>query len=236
MGMISGSMLMFEILIYFRIAKESMSLSRMLTPLWIITTLAILNGIVCKTQHILSLFSWILLFIFMMLVVLRVDYGFTTIEANVIVAPVILLLTVVTFIWLYILYGHKIGYFRLTQWQVKASLLYSLGTVTSLASIMLLVNWWSYYPFGTGMRFLMCVLTPLTVALVGFAAWSVNRDEFERLLRFGGQVAVHPMKLRFEKNGWTAVDGIGVVTVPMLGLIEYVVCLIFLYITGMGSL
>jgi hypothetical protein len=222
MGMISGSLLVFEILIYIRIAKESISLSRMLTPLWVIATMAILNGIVCKTQHLLSLFSWILLFVFIMLLILRVDYGFTLIGANVIIAPLMFLLTLVTFIWLYILYGHRVGYFRLTQWQLKAGILYSLGTVMSLISIILLVNWWSYYPFGAGMRLLMCILTPLIVALVGFGAWSVNRDEFERLLRFGGQAKVHPKKLRFERNGWTAVEGIGVVSIPMLGDIEYV--------------
>ena len=222
MGMISGSMLVFEILIYIRIARESISLSRMLTPVWVIATMGILNGIVCKTQHIVSLFSWILLFVFMMLLILRVDYGFTLIGANAIVTPLMVLLSLVTCIWLYILYGHKVGYFRLTRWQLKAGILYSLGTVISLVSIMLLVNWWSNYPFDAGMRLFMCILTPLIVALVGFGAWSVNRDEFERLLRFGGQAAVHPMKLRFERNGWTAVEGIGVVSVPMLGDIEYV--------------
>jgi hypothetical protein len=61
------------------------------------------------------------------------------------------------------------------------------------------------------------ILAPIVVALVGFGAYFISRDEIERLLKYGGQSAVMPMRLRLETNGWTSVASKGVVTIPMLG-------------------
>jgi len=65
------------------------------------------------------------------------------------------------------------------------------------------------------------LLTPIVVALAGCGAYLVSRDEFDRLLKDGGQSAVVPMRLRLEKDGWTSVRSKGVVTIPMLGEVQY---------------
>jgi len=57
----------------------------------------------------------------------------------------------------------------------------------------------------------------MVVCLVGMGAWAVSRDEFARLLLYGGQAAVHPMRLRLEAKGWTSVESNGVTTIPMFG-------------------
>jgi hypothetical protein len=55
------------------------------------------------------------------------------------------------------------------------------------------------------------------VVLVGMGAWVVSRNEFGRLLLYGGQAQVHPRRLRFDANGWTSVQGSGVKNIPMFG-------------------
>jgi hypothetical protein len=79
-------------------------------------------------------------------------------------------------------------------------------------------------PVEVETRLFVVVLAPLVVTLVGMGAWVVSRDEFSRLLLYGGQAAVHPRKLRWESNGWTSVQGRGVVNIPMFGEVRYVMC------------
>jgi hypothetical protein len=70
-------------------------------------------------------------------------------------------------------------------------------------------------------RLFVVILAPLVVCLVSMGAWVVSRDEFGRLLLYGGQAAVHPMKLRWEGKGWTSVQGKGVTVIPMFGEVSF---------------
>jgi hypothetical protein len=64
-------------------------------------------------------------------------------------------------------------------------------------------------------------LAPLVVCMFGMGAWVVSRDEFARLLLYGGQSAVHPMRLKWETKGWTCVQGKGVALIPMFGEVSF---------------
>jgi hypothetical protein len=72
-----------------------------------------------------------------------------------------------------------------------------------------------------GVQLIMVFLICLSVALLSLGAFSVSRDELERLFQYGGQIVVHPKKLRFERHGWNAVDSKGIMLVPMFGEIRY---------------
>ena len=60
-------------------------------------------------------------------------------------------------------------------------------------------------------------LAPFVVALAGLGAYLVTRDEYDRLLRYGGQSLNTPMRLRLEENGWNSVVDNGVASIPMFG-------------------
>jgi hypothetical protein len=132
--------------------------------------------------------------------------------------PLVAVLTISSASLIYIVYGHQIGYYRLTESQLTAGNLYSLA---ALICIVLLVMIGEVIPLSRPVevetRLFVVILAPLIVCLVGMAAWVVSRDEFGRLLLYGGQSAVHPMILRWEAKGWTCVQGKGVTVIPMFG-------------------
>ncbi len=217
-GAISLSLFIFEILLYFRLSSiVSFSLAEVLTPLWIIVGVGIIDGIICKTQHITRVFSWILVLTFMVLLVRRYDYNDEDLRLRIILGPPVGLLAMAMGSLTYILYGHLIGYFRLTHSQLNAGILYTLGTIGvgvlfGLFSIMHMAR-----PNVFQMRVVMVAIAPLSVALLGLGAWAITRDEFEKLLQQGGQASIQPKKLRLERAGWTTVDTKGSTTIPMFG-------------------
>lgn len=221
-GLLSFCVFLFEILIYIRLARGSISLSGALFPLWVLLTGGIINGVVCKTQDFLRLLCWVLAFASMILMILKVDYGDDMIRWRMVLSPIIAVLVIVSASLLYIVYGHQIGYYRLTESQLTAGNLYSLA---ALICIVLIVMIGEVIPLNRPVevetRLFVVILAPLVVCLVGMGAWVVSRDEFARLLLYGGQSAVHPMKLRWESKGWTTVQGKGVVAIPMLGEVNY---------------
>jgi hypothetical protein len=225
-GVLSFSIFVLELLIYIRLAgRRNMSLSVVLLPLWIMVGGGIADGVVCKTQHFVRVVCWILLMTAMILVCLKVDYSFDTITWRIIISPIVSVLSISSATLIYIVHGHQIGYYRLTESQLTAGNLYSLAALMSIVLVIVIgevipLN----RPVEVETRLFVVVLAPLVVTLVGMGAWVVSRDEFSRLLLYGGQAAVHPRKLRWESNGWTSVQGRGVVTIPMFGEVRYVMC------------
>ncbi|GAX09735.1 hypothetical protein FisN_19Lh205 [Fistulifera solaris] len=221
-GLLSFCLFLFEILIYIRLTRRSISLTGALFPLWILLTGGIVNGIICKTQDLLRILCWFLAFSSVVLTILKVDYGDDSIRWRLVLIPIIAFLAIVSASLLYIIYGHQIGYYRLTESQLTAGNLYSLA---ALICIVLIVMIGEVIPLNRPVevetRLFVVILAPLVVCLVGMGAWVVSRDEFARLLLFGGQAAVHPMKLRWESKGWTTVQGKGVVAVPMFGEVNF---------------
>jgi hypothetical protein len=222
-GLLSFCVFLFEILMYIRVARGTISLGAAFTPLWLLVVVGIIDGLICKTQHLLRVVCWILTFSAMVMTVLKVDYGYDSIRWRVVVSPVVTVLSVASCSLIYIVYGHQIGYYRLTESQLTAGNLYSLA---ALICIVLIVMIGEVIPLSRPVeietRLMVVILAPLVVSLVGMGAWVVSRDEFGRFLLYGGQSAIHPMKLKWEAlHGWTSVQGKGVTVIPMFGEVAF---------------
>jgi hypothetical protein len=222
-GLVSFGVFIFEILIYFKLAKERLSLTFCFFPIWVMVLGGIMDGIICRTQHFLRLICWVLVLVTMILLCLKCDNGHDTIRWRVIVSPIVTLLSVASATLIYIVYGHQVGYYQLTESQLTAGNLYSLA---ALISIVLVVVIGEVIPLARPVeietRVFVVLMAPLVVVLVGMGAWVVSRDEFGRLLLYGGQAQVHPKKLRWEGKGWTTIQGKGVTNIPMFGEVRYV--------------
>ena len=224
-GSISSLIFIFEILLYFRLSFNQISMTVVFTPLWIIVGYGIIDGIICKTQHSSRVFSWFLALSFMVLLVLKVDYGYDEeVTERIILGPLVAFLAIVMGTLTYILYGYRIGYFRLTDSQMSAGVLYLLGTIGISVLLTIVTCMHMSRPNVFEIRVAMVALAPLSIALMGLGAWAITRDEFENLLQYGGQAAIQPKKLILEKRGWIAVEGKGATTIPMFGEVRYEAC------------
>lgn len=223
-GLLSFCLFVFEILLYFRLSRGSISLATAFTPLWIVVTCGILDGIICKSQNAVRLLCWILFLVGMILVVLKVDNVVEILRWGIVFTPIVALLVIISIFLVYIVYGHRVGYFRLTESQLTAGIMYSASALVSIVLVIVFVIFLSSNrPMELQIRLFITFLAPLVVSLVGLGAWAICRDEFNRLLLHGGQPSVHPMKLRFESKGWTCSEGKGVITIPLFGEVRYVV-------------
>jgi len=217
-GLLSFCTFIFEVLVYVRIAKGTVTLGACFVPLWFIVVGGMLDGIICKTQSFFRLLCWILVFSSMVMAVMRVDYGFTQLPWEIIVTPIVVVLSFASLALMYIVYGHQVGYYRLTESQLTAGILYSMSALITIVLVVVVakimpVN--TLVPIET--RIFVVIMPPLVVCLTGMGAYAVSRDEFGRLLLYGGQAAVHPMKLRWESKGWNSVITKGVTVIPMFG-------------------
>mmetsp|Transcript_6406 Transcript_6406/g.18022 ORF Transcript_6406/g.18022 Transcript_6406/m.18022 type:complete len:636 (-) Transcript_6406:1604-3511(-) len=222
-GVLSFFVFLFEILMFIRLTRKSISLSAAFIPLWLLVAGGIFDGFVCKTQHFLRVICWLLSFTAMLLLVLKIDYERDEIRWRFVVFPVVLVLSVASGSLMYIVYGHQIGFYKLTEAQLTAGNLYALA---SLICIILVVMIGEVIPLSRPVevetRLFVVVLAPLVVCLTGMGAWVVSRDEFSRLLLYGGQAAVHPKRLRWvPRDGWTCVQGKGVTVIPMFGEVSF---------------
>jgi len=192
-------------------------------PIWIIVLAGIIDGMICKTQHFLRVLCWALLLSSMIMAVLRVDCHVYQISWRLIILPLVLILFIAGGTLVYMVYGHQIGYFRLTESQLTAGILYAMSVLICIVLLVVMgeiITMAKPVEFET--RLFIVTLAPLVMSLMGVGAWAVSKDEFRRLQRHGGQSAVHPMKLKFEPEGWTAVEGRGVANIPMFGEVRYV--------------
>jgi hypothetical protein len=187
-----------------------------------LVTGGIIDGLVCRTQHFLRVVCWILVFLAMFLTVLKVDYRYDDIRWRIVVSPIIAMMGIASGTLLYIIYGHQIGYYRLTESQLTAGNLYALA---ALICIILFIIIGEVMPLARPVemetRLFVVLMAPILVSLVGMGAWVVSRDEFSRLLLYGGQAAVHPQILQWQPQGWTCVQGKGVVNIPMFGEVRF---------------
>jgi hypothetical protein len=221
-GVLSLLFGVFELFLYIRLAMGRLSLAVTLAPLWLLVVGNLLDGIICKTQHGLRVVCWTLCFCAMVLTVLKVDYQYNAIRWRDVIAPVIAVLSIASGTLIYIVYGHQVGYYRLTESQLTAGNLYSLGALLCIVLFVLIGEVIPLTrPVEVQTRLFVVVLAPLVICLIGMGAWVVSRDEFARLLLYGGQAAVHPMKLKWEAKGWTCVQGKGVVVIPMFGEVAF---------------
>ena len=230
-GVLCFVVFIFEVLLFIRLCKPSViTLTETYIPFWILTTGFIVNGIVCKSQHFLHLLVWVLVFTAMVLSVLKIDYGMTEILTSHIIMVIVTLLAIVSGTLIYVVYGHQIGYFKLTDGQLTAGVFYSTSSFLAIILVAIMGDAIELPELiQLDLLLIIVILAPIVVALAGFGAWLVTRDEFERLLRNGGQSAVIPMKLRLEADGWTSVMSRGVTTIPMFGDVRCAQCSLVLY-------
>jgi len=222
-GLLSFCTFIFEVLMYIRVARGTLPLAVAFIPLWVLVGGGILDGIICKSQHFLRVLCWVLIFTSMILAVLRQDYGMEEIRWRYVVSPIVAVLSISSGTLIYIVYGHQVGYYRLTESQLTAGILYSMAALICIILVILIGELMPLSrPVEIETRFFIVVMAPLVVCLVGMGAWAVSRDEFGRLLLYGGQTAVHPMKLRWEPQGWNSVQSRGVSVIPMFGEVRYV--------------
>jgi len=221
-GLISFAMLVFEILFYFRLANGKLSMTSCFLPIWIMVFGGIIDGIICRTQHFLRLICWVLIFVAMVFLCLKLDFEHDEIQWRIIVCPIVIVLSLASASLIYIVYGHQVGYYQLTEAQLTAGNLYSLA---ALLSIVLVVVFGEIIPLDRHVDIATSIfvvsMAPIVVVLVGMGAWVVSRNEFGRLLLYGGQAQVHPRRLRFDANGWTSVQGSGVKSIPMFGEVSF---------------
>jgi hypothetical protein len=224
-GILSFFIFVFEILMYIRIANNTnaISLTAVMTPIWLLVAAGIVDGIICRTQHVVRLLCWTLLFAGMVLLVMKVDYGYDGIRWRIIVSPFVSVLSLTSAMLIYIIYGHQVGYYRLTESQLTAGNLYSLAALICIVLVVVIGEVIPLSrPIEIGTKLFIVFMAPLAVVLVGMGAWVISQDEFGRLLLYGGQSAVHPMKLRWEPSGWTCVQSKGITNIPMFGEVRYV--------------
>lgn len=219
-GTLSSLLLIFELLMYAHLSRGSVSLATCLFPVWILVVGGILDGVICKTQNILRLICWVLAFISMTMLVLKIDYGFNYTFQSVL-TPLAMLLTLAGGSLIYILYGNQLGYFQLTENQFTAGILYCIAIFMMVCLVVVLSEIIPGMEPDFQTRMFVAILAPLVVALVGLGAWGVSKDEYKRLLLLGGQQSIHPMKLRLEPAGWTCVESRGVALFPMFGEVSY---------------
>mmetsp|Transcript_8784 Transcript_8784/g.16008 ORF Transcript_8784/g.16008 Transcript_8784/m.16008 type:complete len:577 (+) Transcript_8784:123-1853(+) len=223
-GVLCFVIFIFEVLLFIRLCRpNSISLAETYIPLWILTLVFIGNGLVCKSQHFLHSLIWVLVFTAMLLSVLRIDYGMVdVILTSHIVMVLIALLAIISAILIYIVHGHQIGYYKLTESQLTAGVFYSTASFLSILLVAIMGDAVTLPELiQLDLLLIIVILAPIVVALAGFGAYLVTRDEFDRLLKYGGQSAVMPMRLRLETHGWTSVATRGAITIPMFGDVKY---------------
>lgn len=223
-GVLCMVVFIFEVLLFIRLSRPgSITLAETYIPLWILSVVFIGNGLVCKSQHFLHSLVWALVFTAMLLSVLRVDYEMDNIIVpSHIVVVLIALLAVISGVLTYIVHGHQIGYYKLTESQLTAGVFYSTASFLAILLVAIMGDALKLPDLiKLDLRVIIVILAPIVVAFAGFGAYLVTRDELDRLLKYGGQSAVVPMRLSLEADGWTSVASRGTVTIPMFGDVKY---------------
>ena len=233
-GLKTGSLcfllFIFQLLLYLHLSAEqrnksadqgTFTLNTCLLPVWILVIGGICDGVVCKTQSFLRLVCWSMAFASMSMLVLKLDYGFDEYTWTTILFPVAIILLISGGSLIYVLYGHQLGYFQLTENQYMAGIMYCISIFMMLCLCVVLSEVIPGMIPDMQTRLFVVILAPLVVGLIGLGAWGVSKDEYKRMLLLGGQQSVHPMRLRLEPAGWTCVESRGVALFPMFGEVSY---------------
>ena len=230
-GTLCFLLFVFQLLLYLHFSAEetffgsndrkTVSLNTCLIPVWILVIGGLCDGIVCKTQSLLRIICWTMAFASMLMLVLKLDYGFDEYTWTTILFPMAIILLITGGSLIYVLYGHQLGYFQLTELQYMAGIMYCIAIFMMFCLCIVLSEVIPGMVPDMQTRLVVVVLAPLVVGLIGSGAWGVSKDEYKRMLLLGGQQSVHPMRLRLEPAGWTCVESQGVALFPMFGEVNY---------------
>jgi hypothetical protein len=220
-GLLSFGALVLEILVYLKLI-HGISLAVVLFPMWMLVVGGIVHGLFCKSQHLLRVLCWILICASMVMACLKVDSHSPTVSWRMIVLPVVTVLCISSATLIYIVYGHQVGYYRLTESQLTAGNLYSLAALISIVLVLVLGEMIPLSrPVELTTKLFVVIMAPVVVVLVGMGGYVISRDEFGRLLLYGGQSSIHPKVLKWTDAGWTSVQGQGITNIPMFGQVRY---------------
>ena len=232
-GLKTGSLCLllfvFQMLVFFHLREATaaqgdayiQNINTCLLPLWVLVIGGLLDGIICKTQSFLRVVSWILLFTSMLLLVVKVDHDYESVNWFDVTFPLFVNMCICAGSLIYVLYGHQLGYFQLTENQYMAGIMYCISIFMIFCLLVVLSEVIPGMAIDMQTAVFVTFLSPLIIILIGLGAWGVSKDEYRRMLLLGGQQSVHPMRLRLEPAGWTCVQSRGVTLMPMLGEVSY---------------
>ncbi|CAH0475359.1 unnamed protein product [Peronospora belbahrii] len=175
-------------------------------PLMVIQMAFVVRYLLCRSDSTLPGVCWVLLFVFTLLLAYQTDTQrrFEVLEMTkppvswwIVFAPLFVFELLMTGSLLLVLYNEFSGIYRLTRWQLAASVLYTMALVAGVSGELMLleqVNYhWGTFTFPSGMMFFGLVCACVAMYIVG-------RHHVEELMvSKGGAV---PVPLTRTADGW----------------------------------
>lgn len=175
-------------------------------PLMVIQVAFVVRYLLCRSDSTLPGVCWVLIFVFTLLLAYQTDTQrrFASPEAAqpplswwVVFAPLFAFELLMTGALLLVLYNEFSGIYRLTRWQLAASVLYSLALVSGASGQVMLLEQvdyhWGSFTFPSGL-----MLFGLVCACV--AMYIVGRHHVEELMASKGGAV--PVPLTRTADGW----------------------------------
>ncbi|GMF52417.1 unnamed protein product [Phytophthora fragariaefolia] len=175
-------------------------------PLMVIQVAFVVRYLLCRSDSTLPGVCWVLLFAFTLLLAYQTDtqrrFGSPELAQPplswwIVFAPLFAFELLMTGALLLVLYNEFSGVYRLTRWQLAASVLYSLALVAGVSGELMLLEQvdyhWGTFTFPSGMMFFGLVCACVAMYIVG-------RHHVEELMASKGGAV--PVPLTRTADGW----------------------------------
>ncbi|CEG36118.1 uncharacterized protein PHALS_00436 [Plasmopara halstedii] len=175
-------------------------------PLMVIQVAFVVRYLLCRSDSTLPGICWVLMFVFTLLLAYQTDTQRKLESPNttqspmswwIVFAPLFVFELLMTASLLLVLYNEFSGIYRLTRWQLAASVLYSMALVSGLSGELMLleqVNYhWGTFTFPSGLMFFGLVCACVAMYIVG-------RHHVEELMASKGGAV--PVPLTRTADGW----------------------------------
>lgn len=175
-------------------------------PLMVIQMAFVVRYLLCRSDSTLPGTCWMLMFVFTLLLAYQTDtqrrYDFLEMPRPLIswwlvFAPLFVFEVLMTGSLLLVLYNEFSGIYRLTRWQLAASVLYSLALVAGISGELMLLEQvdyhWGSITFPSGLMFFGLVCACVAMYIVG-------RHHVEKLMASKGGAV--PVPLTRTEDGW----------------------------------
>ncbi|KAH7474865.1 hypothetical protein PRIC1_013006 [Phytophthora ramorum] len=175
-------------------------------PLMVIQVAFVVRYLLCRSDSTLPGVCWVLMFVFTLLLAYQTDTQrrFGSLEMSepplswwLVFTPLFGFELLMTGSLLLVLYNEFSGIYRLTRWQLAASVLYSLALVAGVSGELMLLEQvdyhWGTFTFPSGMMFFGLVCACVAMYIVG-------RHHVEELMASKGGAV--PVPLTRTADGW----------------------------------
>uniref|UniRef100_K3X654 RxLR effector candidate protein n=1 Tax=Globisporangium ultimum (strain ATCC 200006 / CBS 805.95 / DAOM BR144) TaxID=431595 RepID=K3X654_GLOUD len=188
-----------------RLENAGTSLYICYAPIMVIQVAFVIRYLLCRSDSTLPGICWILCFVFTLLLAYQTDTQrkFHASEVHyplswwTVLAPLFTFQALMVCSLLLVLYNEFAGIYRLTRWQLGASVLYSLALVTSITGELMLLEHidyhWGTFTFPSGLMFFGLVCASVGMYIVG-------RHHVEELMATRGGAV--PVPLTRTTDGW----------------------------------